>query len=130
MRTLNNDAIMSEPCPPAFIRTAPPIEPGTPTAHSKPRRPAATLCLAITGNDDIAPTTTIGSWSELGRLICSANGPKAIAKPRKPLLLISMLLPRPSINTGIFTFASAREAACRSSTLIARINNDADPPTR
>ena len=30
---------MSEPCPPAFIRTAPPIEPGTPTAHSKPRQP-------------------------------------------------------------------------------------------
>ena len=30
---------MSEPWPPAFIRTAPPTEPGTPTAHSKPVRP-------------------------------------------------------------------------------------------
>ena len=27
---------MSEPWPPAFIRTAPPTEPGTPTAHSNP----------------------------------------------------------------------------------------------
>ena len=30
---------MSEPCPPAFMRTAPPTEPGTPTAHSNPRQP-------------------------------------------------------------------------------------------
>ena len=34
---------MSAPCPPAFMRTAPPIEPGTPTAHSKPVSPAAAL---------------------------------------------------------------------------------------
>ena len=34
---------MSEPCPPAFMRTAPPIEPGTPTAHSKPVSPAAAV---------------------------------------------------------------------------------------
>ena len=30
---------MSEPWPPAFILTAPPTEPGTPTAHSNPVRP-------------------------------------------------------------------------------------------
>ena len=34
-------AAMSEPWPPAFMRTAPPTEPGTPTAHSKPVSPAA-----------------------------------------------------------------------------------------
>ena len=37
---------MSLPWPPAFMRTAPPIEPGTPTAHSKPTRPAADACAA------------------------------------------------------------------------------------
>ena len=34
--TSTRQAAMSEPWPPAFIRTAPPIDPGTPTAHSKP----------------------------------------------------------------------------------------------
>ena len=40
---------MSEPWPPAFMRTAPPIEPGTPTAHSKPVSPAAAVRRATTG---------------------------------------------------------------------------------
>ena len=39
---LRRQAARSAPWPPAFMRTAPPIEPGTPTAHSKPVRPAAT----------------------------------------------------------------------------------------
>ena len=42
-------AAMSEPCPPAFMRTAPPIEPGTPTAHSNPVSPAAAVRRATTG---------------------------------------------------------------------------------
>ena len=41
---------MSEPCPPAFIRTAPPTEPGTPTAHSNPVSPAAAVRRASTGS--------------------------------------------------------------------------------
>ena len=49
---------MSEPCPPAFIRTAPPIDPGTPTAHSKPVSPAATVRRATTGSAAAAPAST------------------------------------------------------------------------
>ena len=48
--TSTNDAAMSEPWPPAFMRTAPPIEPGTPTAHSNPLRPAAAVLRASTGS--------------------------------------------------------------------------------
>ena len=49
---------MSEPWPPAFIRTAPPIEPGTPTAHSKPVSPALTLARATRGRKAAAPAVT------------------------------------------------------------------------
>ena len=42
-------AAVSEPWPPAFMRTAPPTEPGTPTAHSRPRSPAAAVRRARTG---------------------------------------------------------------------------------
>ena len=51
-------AAMSEPCPPAFIRTAPPIDPGTPTAHSKPVNPAAAVRRASTGNATAEPANT------------------------------------------------------------------------
>ena len=46
---------MSEPWPPAFMRTAPPTEPGTPTAHSKPVRPAAAVRRATTGSAAAPP---------------------------------------------------------------------------
>ena len=49
---------MSEPCPPAFIRTAPPIEPGTPTAHSNPVSPAAAVRRASTGSATPPPAVT------------------------------------------------------------------------
>ena len=49
---VDEHAAMSEPWPPAFIRTAPPIEPGTPTAHSKPVRPARRRRRASTGSGD------------------------------------------------------------------------------
>ena len=51
---------MSEPWPPAFIRTAPPTDPGTPTAHSKPVRPASTVWRASTGRATAAPAVTPG----------------------------------------------------------------------
>ena len=38
-RTLARLAAMSEPCPPAFMRTAPPIEPGTPDRPLEPGQP-------------------------------------------------------------------------------------------
>ena len=49
---------MSEPWPPAFMRSAPPIEPGTPTAHSNPVRPAATVRRASTGSGTAEPAVT------------------------------------------------------------------------
>ena len=52
---------MSDPCPPAFIRTAPPIEPGTPTAHSNPVRPAAAVRRASTGSATAEPAVHIDS---------------------------------------------------------------------
>ena len=54
-RPSTRQAAMSEPCPPAFIRTAPPIEPGTPTAHSKPVSPAAAVRRASTGSGTPPP---------------------------------------------------------------------------
>ena len=49
---------MSEPCPPAFMRTAPPTEPGTPTAHSNPVRPSRAVRRATTGSDAAPPART------------------------------------------------------------------------
>ena len=49
---------MSEPWPPAFIRTAPPTEPGTPTAHSNPVSPAAAVRRASTGSATPPPAVT------------------------------------------------------------------------
>ena len=54
-RTLVNVAAMSEPWPPAFMRTAPPIEPGTPTAHSNPVKAAAAVRRATTGKRGRSP---------------------------------------------------------------------------
>ena len=59
-RTPTRLAAMSEPCPPAFMRTAPPIDPGTPTAHSNPVRPALAVRRATTGSRAAAPARTGG----------------------------------------------------------------------
>ena len=56
---------MSEPWPPAFIRTAPPIEPGTPTAHSKPVSPAAAVRRASTGRATPPPAVTTAAVARL-----------------------------------------------------------------
>ena len=49
---------MSEPWPPAFIRSAPPTDPGTPTPHSRPCSPAAADLRATTGSLAPAPART------------------------------------------------------------------------
>ena len=49
---------MSEPWPPAFMRTAPPTEPGTPTAHDSPLHPASATRRASTGRATAAPART------------------------------------------------------------------------
>ena len=60
-------AAMSLPCPPAFMRTAPPTEPGTPTAHSKPVTPADAVrraCARPRGHD---PTRSGAGVRRCGR---------------------------------------------------------------
>ena len=49
---------MSEPCPPAFMRTAPPTDPGTPTAHDSPDHPPSATRRASTGRATAAPART------------------------------------------------------------------------
>ena len=81
---------MSEPCPPAFMRTAPPIEPGTPTAHSKPVSPAAAVRRASTGRATAEPAThsaprdldAVGPFSEAQRNACEPGvGDQQVRSP-------------------------------------------------
>ena len=66
---------MSAPWPPAFMRTAPPIEPGTPTAHSKPVSPAATVRRATTGSALAPPARTARAVDvDLGEAIAQHDG--------------------------------------------------------
>ncbi len=66
-------AAVSEPWPPAFMRMAPPTEPGTPTAHSRPRRPAAAVRRASTGRLTAAPADHVGPL-DLDGLEAGAQG--------------------------------------------------------
>ena len=67
---------MSEPCPPAFIRTAPPIEPGTPTAHSNPVRPRTTPFVARRPEGGRPPHPHDGAVGELdlGERVAEGDG--------------------------------------------------------
>ena len=67
--TSTRQAAMSEPWPPAFIRTAPPIEPGTPTAHSNPVSPAAAVRRASTGSATPPPAVHDGGSPRSGRTV-------------------------------------------------------------
>jgi hypothetical protein len=58
MWTLVSTASMSEPWPPAFIRTAPPTEPGMPTIHSRPVSPRAAVRRPSTGSSTAPPAVT------------------------------------------------------------------------
>ncbi len=58
---------MSDPWPPAFMRTAPPTDPGTPTAHDNPDHPASATRRARTGNASAAPAAhDSGRFASLG----------------------------------------------------------------
>ncbi len=87
---------MFEPWPPAFIRIAPPTEPGTPTAHSRPCRPAAAVRRASTGRLSAAPART---WLP-SRCRASKPEPSEMARPGKPASATSRFDPRPSTSTG------------------------------
>ena len=70
-------AFISEPWPPAFILTAPPTVPGTPTAHSNPVRPFEEVDLATTGSFAAPPTYACPSMI----LTCSNSEPSLIINP-------------------------------------------------
>ena len=96
---------MSEPWPPAFMNTAPPIDPGTPTAHSKPVRAAAAVRRATTGRLAAPPATTSTTapgpasvtWGTSMVVKCS---PSTRASPGNPVSATSTLEPRPTTSTA------------------------------
>ncbi len=75
---------MSEPWPPAFMRTAPPTEPGTPTAHESPDHPASATRRARTGRDRAAPARTVGRTSAPASSARSSAPGSGNARPAKP----------------------------------------------
>ena len=126
MRASTSDAAMSEPWPPAFIRTAPPIEPGTPTAHSKPVSPARTVRRATTGSAAAPPArTTVPATS-----IRAKASPSTRATPGNPASATSRFEPLPTTRVGTPVAATAAATAVRSSIDRASTNRAAAPPTR
>jgi hypothetical protein len=99
------DAAMSDPCPPAFMRTAPPIEPGTPTAHSNPVTPAAAVRRASTGSGTPPPATTSRA---IGCVPCSRSTIVDVVRElgdrdgeaANPASATSMFEPRPITSTA------------------------------
>ena len=84
------------PWPPAFILSAPPTEPGTPTAHSRPTSPAAALRRATRGRAAAAP----GPHRGAADLDPRQPGPGTTTRPSKPASATSMFDPFPSTSTG------------------------------
>ena len=87
------EAAISAPCPPAFIRTAPPTVPGIPTHHSRPLRPAPTDRLANTGINIAPPASTMSPSTVTAFSV--GDGDITMTTPSKPLSAIRRLLPRP-----------------------------------
>jgi hypothetical protein len=116
---------MSEPCPPAFIRTPPPTDPGTPTAHSKPARPAATVRRASTGSATAPPAVTTSSSIAMSDPIAESE----IAMPLKPASATSRFDPRPTTSTGRSETRTAAAIRSRSAADRGRTNSAAEPPT-
>ena len=118
---------MSEPWPPAFMRTAPPTDPGTPTAHSRPMRPAATDRRARTGRLTAPPARTAPP-SDTSML--AKASPRVITSPRKPESATRRFDPLPSTSTATPLADTASRARARSCSDVASRNKAAAPPTR
>ena len=95
-RTPTSDDAMSEPCPPAFMRTPPPTDPGTPTAHSRPVRPAPRSGGPAPAGSPPHPPSP---WRRRRRSRARTGRARwpARAKPRSAT---SRFEPRPTIRTG------------------------------
>ena len=117
---------MSEPWPPAFMRTAPPTDPGTPTAHSNPVSPSATVRRASLGSG--APPPALTADPDTAKPAKSPS--RATARPLNPASATSRLEPRPSTSTG--ASEPAVQEATRSSAARLRTGTKrrAGPPTR
>lgn len=117
---------MSEPCPPAFIRTAPPIVPGTPTAHSKPVRPAAAVRRATTGSGAAPPART-----RVPAISTSRYRPaRVMASPSKPSSATSRFDPLPITSTSMPVSRTAAVTAAMSPSSSTVTKRAAGPPTR
>ncbi len=104
MSASTRQAAMSEPWPPAFIRTAPPIEPGTPTAHSKPREPARGDARASDGSAIAAAGAHHPSHGVRRRRSAISIADQVDRRRRRcpgsPSSATSMFEPRPTTSTG------------------------------
>jgi hypothetical protein len=102
---------MSDPWPPAFMATAPPTEPGTPTAHSNPVSPASTLRRATTGRPAAAPARRRPSGA---MSIPASPGPRWTATPGNPASATRRLDPLPTTSSGTGRPPMAPRRATRS----------------
>ena len=120
---------MSEPCPPAFMRTAPPIDPGTPTAHSKPVSPAAQFGGRAPAATPAPPAvTTCGAESKARPDRCPTPCRRATRRsPRTRRRPRACSNPARGSAPAGRTRAGHRRRAARSSSDAGRANNAAAP---
>ena len=105
---------MSDPCPPAFMRTAPPTDPGTPTAHDSPDQPASATRRARTGSARAAPARTTGAApAGSGSSSPAKPLPRCRTIPSKPSSDTSRLEPRPMTKIGAHSPAARSRRAAR-----------------
>ena len=109
-----------------FMRTAPPMVPGTPTAHSKPVSPCAALRRAATGRR-VAPPARSSSSSSTTK---SNAAPSTIASPRNPRSATSRFDPLPTTSTSTAVRDTTRATSSTSRSVAHVTKRSAAPPTR
>ena len=122
----NSTSTVSRPWHPAFIRTAPPTDPGTPTKNSSPPRPQRAAWRATTGSDAPAAALTSpeGSSSTVVRSPTSRS-----TKPLKPESAITRLDPLPRTSSSTPAAVAAFAAVTTSSSEAASTSQRAGPPS-
>ena len=125
-RTDSTCSNVSPPQAPAFIRSAPPRQPGMPSRNSSPARPASRAELAMWFRRAPAPQCkTFSRTSICANPLCR----KQITIPRIPPSRITRFEPRPSRNTGTSCVAAYRIVAAKSVSLAGVTKTSAAPPT-
>ena len=102
----SSTSLVSPPCAPAFIRSAPPIEPGMPRRNASPSMPASAAALATRASSAAAPATQamIRPRRRSRRTPCRRAGSRRRATPPSRTIRLE---PRPMTVTG----TSARQRA-------------------